>query len=71
MLSEILTLGGYGAFVWPAFFFTFFVCFFLYLKTVKEFKKYEKIFLNEFEQPYLVKTKISKGRKILSGNPIF
>jgi|TARA_Y100000590_G_C15678662_1_gene998965 Heme exporter protein D len=71
MASEILILGGYGHFVWPAFLFTFSVCLILYLKTIKEFKKYEKIYLIKFEQKYLVKTQISKDKKILSNDPIF
>ena len=50
MNLEFITLGGYGTFVWPAFIFTFAICFYLYLKTKKEFQKLEKIFLAEFKQ---------------------
>lgn len=42
MNLEILILGGYGQFVWPAFIFTFVSCFSLYVKTKKEFQKQEK-----------------------------
>ena len=46
MASEILILGGYGHFVWPAFLFTFSVCllsqlgdiFFSYLKRLAKIK---------------------------------
>jgi len=50
MNLELLILGGYGQFVWPAFIFTFVSCFSLYVKTKKEFQKLEKIFLKEFKQ---------------------
>ena len=45
MNLELLVLGGYGQFVWPAFIFTFVSCFLLYLKTKKELKKQEEKFL--------------------------
>ena len=50
MNLELLILGGYGQFVWPAFIFTFVSCFALYAKTKKEFRKQEKMFLKEFKQ---------------------
>ena len=50
MNLNLFILGGYGQFVWPAFIFTFLSCYFLYLKTQREFKKQEKIFLEEFGQ---------------------
>ena len=68
---EILTLGGYGQFVWPAFIFTFLICLVLYLKTRKEFKKQEKMFLNEFKDTYPINIKTFKEKKNLSSNPIF
>ena len=68
---EILTLGGYGQFVWPAFIFTFLICLVLYLKTRKEFQKQEKIFLKEFKLTYPIKIKTFKEKKVFSSNPIF
>ena len=68
---EILTLGGYGQFVWPAFIFTFLICLVLYLKTRKEFQKQEKIFLKEFKQIYTDKIKTAKEKEALSSSPIF
>jgi len=49
MSIEILKLGGYGQFVWPAFIFTFVSCTILYVKTKNELKKLEKLFLAEFK----------------------
>jgi heme exporter protein D len=62
---EILILDGYGKFVWTAFIFTFAICFFLYLKTFKEFKKQEKIFLNEFKELKSIKIQSLRRKKVL------
>ena len=64
-------MGGYGHFVWPAFIFTLVSCFTLYLKTNKEFKKEEKMFLNEFKQMQTVKIKAVKEKEALSSSSIF
>ena len=69
MIMDIVNLGGYGQFVWPAFIFTFISCFFLYLRTEKEFQKQEKMYINEFKQLQTVKTK-KATREILSGSSI-
>ena len=71
MNLELLILGGYGQFVWPAFIFTFVSCFSLYIKTKKEFQKQEKIFLKEFKQIQTEKIETVKEKEALSGNPIF
>ena len=75
MNIEFLVLGGYGIFVWPAFIFAFVSCFLLYLKTKREFKRQEKIFLIEFNQIPVKETKVSKQRylpkEILSGSPVY
>lgn len=65
MNIEFLNLGGYGQFVWPAFIFTFVSCFLLYLKTSKELKKQEKLFLIEFKQMPTTKIKIVKQKRLL------
>ena len=74
MNMELFNLNGYGYFVWPAFIFTFASCLFLYLKTKKELQKQEKIFLNEFKQPQIIKIKTIKSKettkKVLSGRSI-
>ena len=71
MNLELLILGGYGQFVWPAFIFTFASCFSLYIKTKKEFQKQEKIFLKEFKQMQTEKIETVKEKEALSGSPIF
>ncbi len=75
MNIEFLVLGGYGNFVWPAFIFTFVSCFLLFLEIKKEFKKQEKMFLIEFKQIPVKKTKASKqkdhSKEILSGSPAY
>jgi heme exporter protein D len=71
MNLELLILGGYGQFVWPAFIFTFVSCFSLYIKTKKEFQKQEKIFLKEFKQMQTEKIETVKEKEALSSSPIF
>ena len=71
MNLELLILGGYGQFVWPAFIFTFVICFTLYLKTKKEFKKQEKIFLIELRETEAIKIEESKEKEVLSGSLTF
>ena len=71
MNLELLILGGYGQFVWPAFIFTFVSCFSLYVKTKKEFQKQEKIFLKEFKQMQTEKIETVKEKEALSGSSIF
>ena len=75
MNIELLVLGGYGQFVWPAFIFTFVSCFLLYLKTKKELKKQEKMFLIEFKQIPVMKIEVVTqkefSKEVLPGNPIY
>ena len=75
MNLESFILGGYGIFVWPAFIFTFASCFFLYLETMKEFRKQEKIFLQEFKELQTANVKIIKQddteKKVFSENSVF
>ena len=68
MNLEIFILNGYGQFVWPAFLFTFLSCFFLFLKTKAEFRKQEKIFLNTFEQPKIIKIQIARQKEVIAKN---
>ena len=65
MNLEHLILGGYGQFVWPAFIFTFVSCFLLYIKTKKELKRQEKMFLIEFKQMPITKIEVAKQKKLL------
>ena len=72
---ELLVLGGYGQFVWPAFIFTFASFFLLYLATKKELKRQEKMFLIEFKQIPVRKTEVAKQKEllkeVLSSNPTY
>ena len=74
MALEILILGGYGQFVWPAFIFTFLSCLTLYIKTKKSLRKYEKIYLNKYKDLENSKVAAPQGKKItkeaLSGSSI-
>ena len=65
MNIELLVLGGYGQFVWPAFIFTFVSCFLLYIKTKKELKRHEKMFLIEFNQMPITKIEVAKQKELL------
>ena len=70
---ELFILNGYGLYVWPAFIFAFLSCFYLYIKTKKEFLKQEKIFLNEFKELQTTRIKVTKkgtAKKVLSTNSI-
>ena len=75
MNIEFLVLGGYGSFVWPAFIFTFVSCFLLYLKTKKEFKRQEKMFLIKFKQMPVSQIEVDDqkepSKEILSGSLIY
>ena len=75
MNLDLFILGGYGQFVWPAFIFTLVICFYLYLKTKKELRRQEKLFLNEFKQSQTIKIVVNSQKentkKVLSGNSAF
>ena len=68
MVIKLLILGGYGQFVWSAFIFTFVSCLYLYFKTKVEFKKQEKMFLNEFKQLHDARIKVVRRKETLSGS---
>ena len=50
MISNFISMNGYGAFVWSSFVFTFLVCVIIYYRTRKTLKKYEKEFAKEIEE---------------------
>ena len=74
MVLELLILGGYGQFVWPSFVFTFVSCLILYVKTKKELRKQEKMFLDEYKKVHIPRIKTVEGKEItkeaLSGTSI-
>ncbi len=65
MYQEFFVLNGYGYFVWPSFIFTLAYCFLYYVKTKKELKKQEKVFLNEFKYSSFAEYKTLKEEKIV------
>ena len=67
MISDFISMNGYGAFVWSSFAFTFFVCAIIYYRTRKTLKKYEKEFAKEIEELSTEQKKIVlKDSKIAS-----
>ena len=70
MFLEKIIMGGYAVYVWPAFIFSFTVCYFLYMKTKKEFIKQETVFLKKFKQSESIKIIPIKEKKSLSVNLI-
>ena len=63
MFATLLSMNGYGQFVWTAFIFSFASCLYLYLKTRIEFKKQEKIYLLEFGLTEAKKIQFNKRKK--------
>ena len=50
MIQNLISMNGYGIFVWSSFAITFFVCGFVYYKTYKTLKKYEREFAKEINE---------------------
>ena len=50
MIQNLLNMNGYGFFVWLSFAITFLACGFVYYKTYKTLKKYERDFTNEINK---------------------
>ena len=50
MIKNIISMNGYGIFVWASFAITFISCAIVYYKTRKTLKKYEKEFALEIEK---------------------
>jgi len=49
MISNFITMNGYGLYVWLSFSVVFISCTIVYFKTKKTLKKYEQEFLAEFQ----------------------
>jgi len=71
MNLEFFLLNGYGQFVWSAFFFTFSICLVLYIRTYKEYKMYEKLYLNKFKKKQSIRNEDTGLSEVLSKSPIF
>jgi heme exporter protein CcmD len=50
MIENLLLMNGYGLFVWSSFAITFLACAFVYYKTYKTLKKYEREFAKEINE---------------------
>ncbi len=50
MIQNFLSMNGYGLFVWGSFTISFIACGFLYYKTYKTLKKYEREFAKEINE---------------------
>ena len=50
MIQNLFSMNGYGFFVWSSFLITFFACAFVYYKTHKTLKKYEREFAREINE---------------------
>ena len=70
MILEFINFNEYGMFIWPAFSFTFISCLALFLKSKKEFKKQEKLFLDHFKSIQTTKTK-EPEKDVLSGSVVY
>ena len=64
MYQEIFILGGYGFFVWPSFIFSLVICFLYYVKTRKELKEQEKVFISQFKYLNVTRTNTFKEKKV-------
>jgi|TARA_B100000795_G_scaffold245423_1_gene210537 heme exporter protein CcmD len=49
MISNFITMGGYGLYVWLSFSIVLISCAVVYIKTKKTLKKYEQEFLTELQ----------------------
>ena len=65
MISDFITMNGYGLFVWLSFSIVFFSCAVVYFKTKKTLKKYEREFLVELQALTLEeKNKVLENSKV-------
>ena len=64
MFFEILSMNGYGIYVWSSFITTFLICLYFYLKTKKTLKKLEKDFIKEAESLSKLELENLKKQKI-------
>ncbi|MDC0426536.1 hypothetical protein OAM08_00925 [Pelagibacteraceae bacterium] len=65
MITEFITMNGYGLYVWLSFSIVITSCAIVYFKTKKTLKKYEKEFLVELETLSIrEKNKVLKTSKV-------
>ena len=67
MIQNLLSMNGYGLFVWASFSITFISCAFVFYKTQKTLKKYEREFAKEINELSAEKRKsVVENSKIAS-----
>ncbi len=67
MIENLISMNGYGLFVWASFSITFAVCALVFYKTQKTLKKYEKEFAKEINELSAEKRKLAvENSKIAS-----
>jgi heme exporter protein D len=65
MILNLITMNGYGLYVWLSFSVVFISCVIVYFKTKKTLKKYEQEFLTELQTLTLVeKNKALESSKV-------
>ena len=65
MISNFITMNGYGIYIWLSFSVVFISCAVVYLKTKKTLKKYEQEFLSELQAlPFEEKNKALENSKV-------
>ena len=67
MIQNLLSMNGYGLFVWTSFSITFISCAFVFYKTRKTLEKYEREFVKEINELSFEKRKsVIENSKIAS-----
>ena len=67
MISNFISMNGYGLYVWLSFSITLIACVYVYYKTYKTLKKYEKDFANQLVQlPKTQRKLVLKNSKVAS-----
>tara|TARA_Y100001970_G_C14117993_1_gene794702 strand:- start:802 stop:1032 length:231 start_codon:yes stop_codon:yes gene_type:complete len=65
MIENLISMNGYGLYVWSSFGVITFSCWFLYYKTLKKLRKYEKDLAVIIEKlPIKERQRIAKSSKI-------
>ena len=65
MIQNLITMNGYGLFVWLSFVITTLTCALVYYKTYKTLKKYEKDFAKELNE-----LSVSQRRMVLEKSKV-
>ena len=67
MINELITMGGYGFYIWTSFLVVFVFCSLLFYRTRKTLRKYEKELAKELDKlPAKHKKRIAKSSKVIT-----